>query len=61
MGTNMIEAKTGAASATIPLTACRLCGSSEFVTVLNLGEHALTGVFPASTDELISRGQLELL
>jgi hypothetical protein len=37
------------------------CGSSEFVIVLNLGEHALTGVFPASTDELISRGQLELL
>ncbi len=57
----MIEAQTGAVSATIPLTACRLCGSSEFVTVLNLGEHALTGVFPASSDEPISRGPLELV
>jgi SAM-dependent methyltransferase len=31
------------------------------VTVLNLGEHALTGVFPVSRDEPISKGPLELV
>ncbi len=57
----MIEMKTGAVSAVVPLRACRLCGSSEFVTVLNLGVHALTGVFPTSSDEPISEGPLELV
>jgi hypothetical protein len=43
------------------LTSCRLCGASDLVTVLDLGEHALTGVFPASADEEVSRGPLELV
>ena len=29
------------------ITCCRLCGSEDLVTVLDLGEQALTGVFPA--------------
>jgi hypothetical protein len=57
----MIETRAELHSEVIPLTTCRLCGASEFVSVLNLGEHALTGVFPASTDELISKGPLELV
>ena len=45
----------------VPLAACRLCGSSDLVTVLDLGEQALTGVFPASVLEQVSRGPLELV
>jgi C-methyltransferase C-terminal domain/Putative zinc binding domain/Methyltransferase domain len=44
-----------------PLISCRLCGSSDFVTVLALGEQALTGVFPASAEEQVSSGPLELV
>ena len=36
------------------LTSCRLCGSADLVTVLDLGEQALTGVFPASPEEHVS-------
>ena len=45
----------------IPLTSCRLCGSEGLVTVLDLGVQALTGVFPASPEERISQGPLELV
>jgi C-methyltransferase C-terminal domain/Putative zinc binding domain/Methyltransferase domain len=45
----------------VPLLACRLCGSSDLVTVLDLGEQALTGVFPASVLEPVSRGPLVLV
>ena len=44
-----------------PVAACRLCGGSDLVTVLDLGEQALTGVFPHSLEEDVSRGPLELL
>jgi C-methyltransferase C-terminal domain/Putative zinc binding domain/Methyltransferase domain len=40
---------------------CRLCGSSDFVTILDLGEQALTGVFPASAEEQLIEGPLELV
>ena len=40
---------------------CRLCGAPELVTVLELGEQALTGVFPATAAESVSRGPLELV
>ena len=43
------------------LTACRLCGSSALEQVLDLGEHALTGVFPASPDEDVPTAPLELV
>src|SRR5262249_12221544 len=44
-----------------PLTACRLCGSDALVNVLDLGKHALTGVFPQSPDEPVTTGPLELV
>ena len=53
----IIRAVAGA----IRITKCRLCGSSGFVNVLDLGEQALTGVFPATTDQPISEGPLELV
>jgi len=57
----MIETATTRHAAVIPLALCRLCGGSQFVSVLNLGEHALTGVFPASGEEPVSAGPLELV
>ena len=40
---------------------CRLCGSTNLVTVLDLGEQCLTGVFPRATDGSITRGPLRLV
>lgn len=44
-----------------PLTSCRLCGSDGFVTVLDLGSQALTGVFPGSAAEVVAHGPLTLV
>lgn len=43
------------------LTACRASGSDHFVPVLNLGHQVLTGVFPRSASEVVTRGPLELV
>tara|TARA_Y100000310_G_scaffold339606_1_gene432794 strand:- start:1089 stop:2330 length:1242 start_codon:yes stop_codon:yes gene_type:complete len=43
------------------ISQCRICGSSDFVEILSLGQQTLTGVFPKSTLELISNGPLELI
>jgi len=40
---------------------CRISDSSNLVTVLSLGEQYLTGVFPKSTDEKITKGPLDLV
>jgi hypothetical protein len=40
---------------------CRVSGSRHLVSVLNLGEQALTGVFPKSADQPVTRGPLELV
>lgn len=40
---------------------CRLCGSTDLVSVLDLGEQALTGIFPADESERVSSGPLELV
>ena len=40
---------------------CRVSGSEHLVPVLSLGEQALTGVFPASPDQPVARGPLELV
>ena len=40
---------------------CRVSGSKNLVSVLNLGHQVLTGVFPKSTSEQITRGPLELV
>jgi len=41
--------------------ACRVCGNTELVRVLDLGEQTLTGVFPRSLEEQITRGPLALV
>lgn len=41
--------------------ACRVCGNTELVRVLDLGEQTLTGVFPRSREEQITRGPLALV
>lgn len=40
---------------------CRICGNQNLVTVLNLGEQALTGRFPLPTDPDPSSGPLQLV
>ena len=40
---------------------CRVSGSNNLVSVLNLGHQVLTGVFPKSTSEQITSGPLELV
>ena len=43
------------------ITACRMGGSRNLLTILDLGEQALTGVFPKSVDEPITRGPVKLV
>lgn len=43
------------------VTACRICGNSNLVSVLNLGDQALTGVFPRSPEDALTVGPLELV
>jgi hypothetical protein len=40
---------------------CRIGGGSALITMLDLGEQALTGVFPKSLDTAITRGPLRLV
>lgn len=40
---------------------CRISGSSHLVSVLNLGEQSLTGVFPRDKAQKITSGPLELV
>ena len=40
---------------------CRVSGSDDLVSVLNLGFQELTGVFPKSASEPVTRGPLELV
>jgi hypothetical protein len=49
------------AGAATRIANCRLCRSSDLVTVLDLGEQALTGVFPAQPTEQVTTGPLELV
>ncbi|HEV2364515.1 MAG TPA: class I SAM-dependent methyltransferase [Caulobacteraceae bacterium] len=41
--------------------ACRVCRAQDLLTVLDLGEQALTGVFPRSAAEPITTGPLRLI
>lgn len=43
------------------LQRCRVSGSENLVSVLNLGTQALTGVFPASPAVPVTKGPLELV
>ena len=40
---------------------CRICSSTNIITVLSLGEQALTGVFPKHISDTISTGPLDLV
>ena len=40
---------------------CRISGSKNLITVLSLGEQYLTGVFPKSENEEITKGPLDLV
>ena len=40
---------------------CRISKSTNLKTILNLGEHYLTGIFPKKKDEVITKGPLELV
>ncbi len=43
------------------ITKCRISQSTNLVTVLSLGDQYLTGVFPKSTEEKITKGPLDLV
>ena len=40
---------------------CRISGSTNLITVLSLGEQCLTGVYPKSPNEPITKGPLDLV
>jgi hypothetical protein len=40
---------------------CRICGSSELTSLINLGEQSLTGIFPKRRDAFVATGPLELV
>lgn len=47
--------------APVKLTACRICGNANLVTVLDLGEQALTGVFPRTSSPEVESGPMALV
>lgn len=47
--------------APVPVTACRICGNPQLVTVLDLGQQALTGVFPKASAPEVPTGPLTLV
>ncbi len=40
---------------------CRICGNKELYPIINIGDRTLTGVFPKTKQEKISKGILELV
>jgi len=40
---------------------CRISGSKSLINVLSLGEQCLTGVFPKTASEVVTRGPLDLV
>jgi NDP-4-keto-2,6-dideoxyhexose 3-C-methyltransferase len=44
-----------------PVSACRICGNTDLVEVLNLGDQAMTGVFPWTPDEHVASAPLVLV
>jgi len=43
------------------ISKCRISGSTNLINVLSLGEQFLTGVFPKSVDEEVTKGPLDLV
>jgi hypothetical protein len=51
----------GSADAIQEIQQCRVSGSRHLVSVLNLGEQHLTGVFPRQKSQHVTKGPLELV
>jgi hypothetical protein len=43
------------------ISSCRVSGSENLITVLSLGHQSLTGIFPKSSEEPVTKGPLELV
>lgn len=43
------------------ISKCRISGSTNLLTVLSLGEQCLTGVFPKTSSEPVTKGPLDLV
>jgi NDP-4-keto-2,6-dideoxyhexose 3-C-methyltransferase len=43
------------------ISKCRICGGEHLINVISLGEQSLTGVFPTSRAESITRGPIDLV
>jgi NDP-4-keto-2,6-dideoxyhexose 3-C-methyltransferase len=43
------------------ISACRICGNRNLATILDLGNQALTGVFPREPNQNVTCGVLDLL
>lgn len=43
-----------------PIARCRLCGGARVEQMLDLGDQALTGIFPKSRDDGVPKGPLQL-
>lgn len=43
------------------ISKCRISGESDLVDILSLGEQYLTGVFPSSKEEKVTKGPLDLV
>lgn len=43
------------------IDSCRICGNSELLSILHLGEQSLTGVFPRRREQILTSGPLELV
>jgi SAM-dependent methyltransferase len=43
------------------ISACRICGNTQLTKILDLGNQALTGVFPRDPNQKITSGVLDLL
>lgn len=57
----LLEPRAHARNSYTEATACRICGNPHLVQILHLGDQALTGVFPKSTDEQVVSGPVELV
>lgn len=44
-----------------PITGCRICGHGRFHDIVDLGQQALTGVFPKTREQPVPVGPLQLI
>jgi len=45
----------------LPIRACRICGNPDLIEVLDLGDQAMTGIFPRTRDEPVATAPLVLV